>query len=63
MTTELSLKLKAFVAALMINAVLVGGTAYLFDGQLHSKGHFRTVAAQLMSSLVSSAKAGTPATR
>lgn len=35
MNTELSLKLKALTLALMMNGLVLGGTAYLFDGKLH----------------------------
>ncbi|MBS0611634.1 MAG: hypothetical protein JSS24_00495 [Proteobacteria bacterium] len=35
MTTELSLKLKALTLALMINVLILGGTAVLFDGHMH----------------------------
>lgn len=36
MYTELSLKLKALTLAVMINGLIMGGAAFLFDGQLHS---------------------------
>jgi len=35
MNTELSLKLKALTLALMINVLILGGTAALFDGHMH----------------------------
>ncbi|MFO1468779.1 MAG: hypothetical protein U1F35_20420 [Steroidobacteraceae bacterium] len=36
MYAELSLKLKALTLAVMINALIMGGAAYLFDGQMHT---------------------------
>jgi hypothetical protein len=47
MTSEFNLKIKAFTAALAINLLLFGGTAYLFDGRIHNSGHFAGVVAQL----------------
>jgi hypothetical protein len=35
MTTQLSTKLAALGVALMMNSMLIGGVAYLFNGQLH----------------------------
>jgi hypothetical protein len=49
MTTETTLKLKAFVAALSINALLLGGAAYMFDGQIHRSGHFAEVVKSVVS--------------
>jgi hypothetical protein len=49
MSTEFNLKFKAFTAALAINLLLLGSTAYLFDGRIHSQGHFATVVAQVAS--------------
>jgi hypothetical protein len=49
MTTEFNLKFKAFTAALAINLLLLGSAAYLFDGRIHSPGHFATVVAQIAS--------------
>ena len=44
MYTDLTLKLKALTLAVMINGLIMGGAAYLFDGQLHT-----TTAEQLAS--------------
>lgn len=44
MNTEITLKLKAFALALLMNGVVLGGTAALFDGQMH-----RAVAGSMMS--------------
>jgi hypothetical protein len=49
MTAEMNLKLKAFVAALSINAMLLGGAAYMFDGQIHRSGHFADVVKSVVS--------------
>jgi hypothetical protein len=35
MTTQISTKLAALAVALMMNAALVGGVAFLFNSQLH----------------------------
>jgi hypothetical protein len=35
MTTQISTKLAALGIALMVNSTLIGGIAFLFDGQLH----------------------------
>jgi hypothetical protein len=35
MTTQLSTKLAALAVALMVNAIMMGGVAYLFSAQLH----------------------------
>jgi hypothetical protein len=35
MTTQISTKLAALGVALMINSTMIGGIAYLFNGQLH----------------------------
>lgn len=34
MNTQISSKLAAFAVALMMNSLLIGGVAYLFDGQI-----------------------------
>jgi len=36
MYTDLTLKLKALTLAVMINGLIMGGAAFLFDGRLHS---------------------------
>jgi len=36
MYTEFTLKLKALTLAVMINGLIMGGAAFLFDGRLHS---------------------------
>ena len=38
MTTQLSTKLTALALALMANGLMIGGVAYLFDGQNHGTG-------------------------
>lgn len=38
MYTELSLKLKALTLAVMINGLIMGSAAFLFDGQMHKDG-------------------------
>jgi hypothetical protein len=43
MYTDLALKLKALTLAVMINGLIMGGAAFLFDGQLHSAGTDRFV--------------------
>jgi hypothetical protein len=35
MTTQISTKLAALAVALMMNSLIIGGVAYLFNGQLH----------------------------
>ena len=35
MTTQLSTKLAALAAALMVNGAMLGGVGYLFSAQLH----------------------------
>jgi hypothetical protein len=35
MTTQLSTKLAALAAALMVNGMMIGGVAYLFSARLH----------------------------
>jgi hypothetical protein len=35
MYTDLTLKLKALTMAVLINGLIMGGAAFLFDGQLH----------------------------
>jgi hypothetical protein len=35
MTTQVSLKLAALAIALMMNGLIIGTVAYLFDGQIH----------------------------
>ena len=37
MTTRISTKLAALAVALMINTTMIGGIAYLFNGQLHQR--------------------------
>ena len=37
MTTQLSTKLAALAVALTLNSMMIGGIAYLFDGQLHQR--------------------------
>ncbi len=35
MNTQISTKLAALAVALMMDSVIIGGVAYLFNGQLH----------------------------
>ena len=35
MNTQISIKLAALAAALMMNSLLIGGIAYVFSGPLH----------------------------
>ena len=35
MTTQLSTKLAALAVALMVNGMMIGGVAYLFNAQFH----------------------------
>jgi hypothetical protein len=35
MNTQISTKFAALIAALMMNSLIIGGIAYLFNGQLH----------------------------
>ena len=37
MTTQLSTKLVALAAALMVNGAMLGGVAYLFNGAAHQQ--------------------------
>jgi hypothetical protein len=37
MTTQLSSKLAALAIALMMNGLIIGAVAYLFDGQIHQR--------------------------
>jgi hypothetical protein len=48
MTNELQPKIKALGLALTINIVILASTAYLFDGEIHQRGHFATVAGKLL---------------
>jgi hypothetical protein len=36
MYAEFTVKLKALALAVMINALLIGSAAFLFDGQIHA---------------------------
>ena len=36
MYTEFTLKLKALTLAVMINGLIMGAAAYVFDGQIHT---------------------------
>lgn len=44
MNTEITLKLKAFALALLMNGIVLGGTVVLFDAQMH-----RAVVGSMMS--------------
>jgi hypothetical protein len=47
MYTDLSTSVRAFVASLVINAMLLGSTAYLFDGQVHRGGELLAAVASV----------------
>jgi hypothetical protein len=44
MNTQISTKFAALVAALMLNSLIIGGIAYLFNGQLHQHAAVLSVA-------------------
>ena len=48
MNTQISSKFAALAAALMMNSLIIGGVAYLFNGPLHSH---TVVAGQFQSSV------------
>jgi hypothetical protein len=52
MNTQISTKLAALAAALMMNSLLMGGVAYLFNAQLHQ----HTAIASLAHTLASTTK-------
>jgi len=37
MTTQISTKLAALAVALMMNSLIIGGVAYVFNAQLHQR--------------------------
>jgi hypothetical protein len=37
MNTQIASKLAAFAVALMMNSLIIGGVAYLFDGQIQQR--------------------------
>ena len=43
MNTQISTKLAALAVALMMNSLLIGGVAYLFNGQLHQNAPVASV--------------------
>lgn len=47
MSTRISSKLAAFAIALTMNALLIGGVAYLFDAQVHQNLSIISFAKQL----------------
>jgi hypothetical protein len=51
MNTQISSKLAALAVALMMNSVLIGGVAYLFNGQLHQHATTFSVARSAASSV------------
>jgi hypothetical protein len=44
MNTQISTKLAALAVALMMNSLLIGGVAYLFNGQLHQHATITSLA-------------------
>ena len=48
MTNELQLKIKALGMALAINIVILASTAYLFDGEIHQRGHVAAVPGKML---------------
>ena len=44
MNTQISTKLAALAVALMMNSVIIGGVAYLFNAQLHQPVAFSSLA-------------------
>jgi hypothetical protein len=47
MNTRISSKLAALAIALMMNSIIIGGVAYLFDAQLHQPLSVLTFAKQM----------------
>jgi hypothetical protein len=47
MHTDIALKLKALTLAVMINGLIMGGAAFLFDGQIHQRGSSSVLAKTL----------------
>jgi hypothetical protein len=47
MYTDIALKLKALTLAVMINGLIMGGAAFLFDGQIHQHSSGSTLARTL----------------
>jgi hypothetical protein len=52
MTTQISTKLAALGLALMFNSAMIGGVAYLFNGQLHRHAPLTSLATPLERSQV-----------
>jgi hypothetical protein len=44
MNTQISTKLAALAVALMMNSLIIGGVAYLFNGQLHEHAALTSLA-------------------
>jgi hypothetical protein len=44
MNTQISTKFAALAAALMMNTLLIGGVAYLFNGPMHQQATAKSVA-------------------
>jgi len=44
MNTQISTKFAALIAALMVNSLIIGGVAYLFNGPLHQHTTLMSVA-------------------
>jgi hypothetical protein len=44
MTTQISTKLAALAVALMMNSLIIGGVAYLFNSQLQQHSTFSSLA-------------------
>jgi hypothetical protein len=51
MNTQISTKLAALAAALMMNSLLIVGVAYLFNSSLHQRADFVSLAHAAVSTL------------
>jgi hypothetical protein len=51
MNTQISTKLAALAVALMMNGLLMGGVAYVFNGQLHQHSAIISLAHTALSTL------------
>jgi hypothetical protein len=51
MNTQISTKLAALAAALMMNGLLIGGVAYLFNGPMHQHSTAISLAHDAVSTL------------
>jgi hypothetical protein len=51
MTTQISTKLAALAVALMMNSLLIGGVAYVFNGPMHQHAAITSLAHTAVSTL------------